>query len=245
MKLNVFGSCNVLNCCVSDSLGYQDDKSWVYISCQSLDHEYKNFGRKSIDNNYLFNSVLTRLKYLDPDIDVILVSWCDISSKLFLSSNVDSSVMDYSMVFDEGLVSNSSWVRSKGHTTPKWDGLFNYQQQFGNPYYDHYFNQYFDRNIALLETWQKASSLSSILTNNGFVHIFTSDSNIFKTSDIAYANLIKANTNWFYPDDMGIVEYINYHGYVNGDNDKHPSKHGHNMLANRFINYYNELQLRH
>lgn len=237
--LNVFGSCNVLNCSVDKMFEEVDTNSWVRIACLDLNLDYNNFAKKSIDNNYLYNLVLTKIKSLSPEKDVILVAWCDISSKLFLSGMLDYNVQKYSIIYDDKLFEDQ-WARSIGSRKPEWDGTFNYNKKFGNPYYDCYFQNYFNKDIALLETWQKVSSLGAILSSLKFKYIFTSDLNLFTIGD--YRELIKSNTNWFYPNNFGIVEYAKNFDIVNGPLDQHLSAVGHKKLAEVFRNYYNELR---
>jgi len=237
--LSVFGSCNVLNCSIDKTFDNIDTNSWTHFACLNLNLVHKNFAKKSVDNNYLYDLVLTNIKDLCPSENVILVAWCDISSKLFLSSMLDDNARTYSIVYDHGLLGDN-WARSSGPTKAGWDGEFDYNKNFGNPYYDCYFQNYFHNDIGLLETWQKASSLSAILSTLKFKHIFTSDRNLFNSS--GYQELIKGHTNWFYPDNLGIVEFAKHHGVVNSPSDKHLSYTGHKKLAQIFTSYYNELQ---
>jgi hypothetical protein len=239
-RLVAFGACNVLNCSIHADIRNED--SWVKHSANLLNLEYSNHGQKSIDNNYIYHNILSNLQNFDHDNDFILVAWCDISSRLFVyDNNVDPEILEYSLTYSPGITKDTQWIRSQGPKTKKWDGDFDYKKTFGNPYYDEYFGNYFNETLALLETLQKVSSISAILSDRGFKFTFTSDKNFFKHDSLPYINLFKKNINWFYPDHFGIVEFTKHFNLTIDHNNCHLTEQGHAILTEHFIRHYNAI----
>ena len=227
-KLCVFGACNVLNCSI-DQPSHNVD-SWPGYAANELNWDYENFAQKSIDNNYIFHTVLSKIQRneLLPETDVLLIAWCDTSSRLFLydeQKNVPSDILDYSLTYEPGPVKITSWIRSKGRVSKGWDGEFNYQTNFGNPYYDTYFASYYDKDLALLEIIQKTLALGLMLEN--FVD----------STEFEYTSMLKTTLPWFLPDQLGIVECVKKLNLCISDNDRHPNLQGHQYLSEKFVKY--------
>lgn len=222
-----FGSCNVLRC--NTKVNHRDTNSWVKISADLLNVDCVNYGEKAIDNNYIYHAVISNLDSITTD-SIVLVGWTDASSRLFGSTNVDQLTIDNSLKFTVG---DQTWIRSVGKKDGVWDGNFNYHHTFGNEYYDVYFQQYHNEYIAKLELFQKISSLHGILKDRGIKHIFTSNKNISFT--------LHNDINWFYPEHHGIVDYIKHADLGISNTNCHLTDQGHEILANLFVNYYNEL----
>jgi len=238
--LHSFGTCNILKCSTEIPFAQKDSNSWVSLVASDLGLYDCNHGVKSVDNNYIFHSVCKQLKNITAD-DLVIVAWTDVSSRMFLNEGaINSEILEYSIVYDTGLVENSNWIRSQGLNNKQWNGNFNHNQTFGNPYYDNYFDQYYNQNIAHLETMQKATALKAILDQQKIKYIFTSSCNLFSTSKISYTDVFQIG-NWFYPDNLGIVEYTKFKNLEISKTNCHPSDHGHKQLAEKFLQYYYEL----
>jgi hypothetical protein len=199
------------------------------MSADLLNVDYVNHGQKAVDNNYIYHTVISNLDLFTPT-DIVLVGWTDASSRLFGSTNVDQHTIDNSLKFTVG---DQTWIRSTGKKDGVWDGNFDHCQTFGSEYYDTYFQRYYNEYIAELELFQKISSLHSILKDCGIKHVFTSNKNISFTwhDDI----------NWFYPEHLGIVEYTKHADLGISDTNCHLTDNGHEILANLFVDYLNEL----
>ena len=238
--LHSFGTCNVLKCSTEIPFDQKDSNSWVTLAASDLGLHSDNHGVKSVDNNYIFHSVCEQLENISTG-DLVIVAWTDISSRLFLNQgSISQDVVDYSIVYETGLVNNSHWIRSQGIKNKQWNGNFDYNQTFGNPYYDTYFNQYYNESIAQLETFQKVTALRTILEQRKIKFIFTSSCNLFSKCKISYMSVFN-DGNWFYPDNLGIVEYIKINNLEISKINCHPSEHGHKQLATKFLEYYYEL----
>ena len=239
-RLCVFGACNVLNCSIDQPSRNVD--SWPGYAANELNWDYENFAQKSIDNNYIFHTVLSKIQRneLLPETDVLLIAWCDISSRLFLyneQKNAPSDVLDYSLIYGPGPVKNTSWIRSNGRGSKGWDGEFNYQNNFGNPYYDTYFTSYHDKDLALLETIQKTLALGLMLEKLKFKFVFASDKNFVDSTEFEYTSMLKTALPWFLPDQLGIVECVKKLNLCISGNDQHPNLQGHRYLSEKFVKY--------
>jgi hypothetical protein len=222
-----FGSCNILRC--STTVNHRDTNSWVQISADLLNVDCVNYGQKAIDNNYIYHTIISNLNYITAN-DTVLVGWTDASSRLFGSTNVDQHIIDNSLTFTVG---DQIWIRSMGKKDGVWDGNFNYRHTFGNEYYDTYFQRYYNEYISKLELFQKISSLHGILKDRNIRHIFTANKNIFFT--------LHNDINWFYPEHLGIVDYTKHANLDISDTNCHLTDEGHEILANLFVSYLNEL----
>lgn len=221
-----FGSCNVLRC--STAVKHKDTNSWVQVAADLLDIGCVNYGEKAVDNNYIYHTVLDKLDLITAD-DIVIVGWADVSSRLFGSTNVDQDIINNSVKFAVG---DQHWIRSLGKQDGLWDGTFDYQQTFGNKYYDTFFQNYYDEYIAELELFQKVTSLHGILKDFKIKHIFTANKNL---------SIDLLDINWFYPEQMGIVEYTQHADLSISDTNCHLTAEGHEVVAELFVDYYNEL----
>ena len=224
-----FGSCNVLNC--STAITHRDTNSWITYASEILGENCANFGEKAVDNNYIYHAVLKSLDTMPSD-SLVVVGWADVSSRLFSSDGVDQTIIDNSLTYP-GL-GDDQWIRSKGRQDSIWDGSFNYRQTTGNGYYDTYFHNYYNEYIAELELLQKVSSLNSILNDCGIEHIFTANKNL------ACMEIVQ-HVNWFFPEGLGIVEYTKHANLAISDTNCHLTPEGHEIVAELFVKYYNDL----
>lgn len=224
-----FGSCNVLRC--STAIKHRDTNSWVKLAADLLGLEAVNYGEKAVDNNYIYHTVLTNLDAMPKD-SLVVVGWADVSSRLFSSAGVDQDIVNNSLTYP-GLGSDL-WIRSPGRNDGVWDGNFDYKQTTGNDYYDTYFHKYYNEYIAELELLQKVSSLHSILSDNNIRHVFTANKNL------PCMNIVR-HANWFFPEDLGIVEYTKHADLAISDTNCHLTDEGHDVVAELFVDYLNEL----
>jgi hypothetical protein len=83
-------------------------------------------------------------------------------------------------------------------------------------------------------------ALKAIFDQRRIKFVFTSSRNLFSGCGISYKDIFHTG-DWFYPDNLGIVEYIKLNNLEISKVNCHPSERGHKQLAMKFLEYYHEL----
>jgi hypothetical protein len=240
-SLHVFGSSNVLNYTEINGAG-DVEKSWPWILANDLNLTLNVHGYPAICNSYIASEILNHVDRFEDGIVIVLWShWSRTTFCMETGDGVYSEVKGDSLSYaSHSNTDDIVWMRSKGLPTKTWRNVFSPKQNnYSLPYYDYYFQHYYNDHQAHLETTEKMLLIKTILEKNNINYIFTAeDKALFSDGfpESARALVMLESANWFFPDNSGMLDLTRKHKWYVSQNDLHLTNKGHREVAKLFHN---------
>jgi hypothetical protein len=233
--LYCFGSSTTLNFSELSGLG-NPLHAWPHILANNINHSVKVYASAGICNNYISDEVIKHIDNISTN-DTVVILWGHWSRVLFCMETDTPSlnkIKNDSLCYPSHSLSNNiTWVRSKGLQKRAW-ALPHNVKKYNFPYYDHYFENYYFDHQQHLDNLKRILLIKLLLSERGINYIFTTHDkykcNIYPES--YNVEQLLADANWFYPDDMGLIELSNKNKWYISKQDQHFGNIGHTNIAN-------------
>jgi hypothetical protein len=237
--LHVFGASTALN--YSEEHGLGDSRySWPHVLAEKLNYALKVHAEPGVCNSYIGSELIQTLDSI-ASTDLVIVLWgvwsrvmfCVDSGGDLLDSIRDDSLVCHSHSGDPSVV----WIRSKGACAKSWNPFSSFSINYNRPYYDTFFQKYYSDHKQHLADMEKILLVKMLLDNNNINYIFSSltasliDENLPESKNI---EAMLQDANWFFPNDLGILEFSNKKKWYISKNDHHFSINGHSKIAELF-----------
>jgi len=235
--IHVFGASTCLNYTEEHGIG-NPLLSWPNILAKKLNLNVKTYAQPGVCNSYIANQVIHNIDNIAKN-DLVIVLWVHWSRAMFCvkTDELPKDIKKYSLIFDSHLEnSDIKWIRSIG--PPKtWLSTPLTQRVYNLPYYDYYFKHYYHEHQKHLESTEKVLLLKLLLEKNKIEYIFTGHDKTILTANYPESKyivkLIKT-ANWFFPNNLGLIEISNKNKWYVSKIDQHPNNNGHNGIAQLF-----------
>jgi hypothetical protein len=141
MKLWIFGN----SMCTAYKLS--EHQGWPFLLANDLDVDYQNYAQPAVDNFYIYQSFLSKLKDIK-DNDIVVIGWSHPSRKTFTLDRQNKSHVDilpYSLHYicnnREFIRSDVGNIESRVNSLAKWAAMSPYNSDIA--FYDNWFNTYY------------------------------------------------------------------------------------------------------
>jgi hypothetical protein len=233
--LHVFGSSTVFN--FTEESGIGDSKlSWPYLLANELGYSLNVYAKPAVCNSFIGRQIIQNLDNIQKD-DMVIVLWGHWSRVMFgmdkdtmKSMDIESDSLLYpSHSNDDDLV----WVRSKG-PPKKWISIPSLNNNYGRPYYDYYFKNYYFDQHRHLEDMENILLIKLLLEKNDINYMFTAHDTTFLNKNYSESKKTLSmitDANWILPNNMGRIEISNMNEWHISKDDQHFSIDGHKQIA--------------
>ena len=137
MKIWIFGPS------VATAYKLEETQGWPYLLSQSLDTEYVNFARESVDNLFIYHTFLENYKQINKD-DIVIIGWSHPTRKTFVFDKYNPAHKEALPNSLQYKTATETFFRSSNQrpdTKSKWSLLR--PKDTGIKFFDTWFNNYF------------------------------------------------------------------------------------------------------